>query len=145
MSAGAGGPVDMLLVEDSSTDAMFVREALADGAPGVRLHVAEDGREALAFLRREPPHTTAPRPGVVLLDLNMPACDGHELLAEIKGDGALCGIPVVVFTTSEAESDVVAAYRAQANCFVTKPRDFHAFSRAVRSIVAFWLGMGRIL
>jgi CheY-like chemotaxis protein len=145
MTMRAGEQAHLLLVEDSPTDVMFVREALAGLEAAVRLHVVEESRDALAFLRREPPHTAAARPGAILLDLNMPARNGHELLADIKSDRELSAIPVIVFTTSEAEPDIEAAYRGGANCFVTKPRDFHAFERAVRSITAFWLGVGRCL
>jgi CheY-like chemotaxis protein len=135
--------VNLLLVEDCATDALFVRESLAGVDFPIDLHVVENAHAALGFLRREPPYAEAPRPGVILLDLNMPARNGHELLGDIKNDATLREIPVVIFTTSEAERDIAAAYRGGANCYVTKPRDFHAFARAVCSIAAFWLGVGK--
>jgi CheY-like chemotaxis protein len=138
-SLAHGEPAHLLLVEDCTSDALLVREALADWPVRTRLHVVEDAADAMDFLHQNPPHAHVPRPDVILLDLNMPWKNGHQLLAEIKEDERFSSIPVIIFTTSEAELDIVAAYRGQANCYVTKPRDFHAFSHAVRSIAAFWL------
>lgn len=134
----AGEPIEILLVEDSPSDQLLAREALADGSVATRLHVVSDGVEAMAFLRREGRHGGAPRPDLILLDLNLPRKDGREVLAEIKGCDELRRIPVVVLTTSESEQDVRQAYQLHANCYIPKPVDFDAFRRAVRSIEDFW-------
>lgn len=132
------GPVQILLVEDSPADVLLTREALALSKLDLRLHVAEHGIEALDFLHRRAPHQDAPRPDLVLLDLNLPLKDGREVLAEIKGDPRLKTIPVVVLTTSQSEEDVHNAYGLNANCYITKPVDFGRFVMVVRSIRDFW-------
>ena len=131
-------PIEILLIEDSPTDALLTKEALAEAKLLNHLSVAEDGVKAMAFLRREPPYENAPRPQLILLDLNMPRKDGREVLAEIKADDALKVIPVIVLTTSRAEDDVMRSYSLHANCFITKPVDFESFADAIRSIEQFW-------
>jgi len=131
--------IEILMVEDNPGDVRLTREALKDHKVWNELHVAEDGVAALDFLYRRPPHEHAPRPDLVLLDLNLPKKDGREVLAAIKGDEQLKTIPVVILTTSQAEEDVIRAYQLSANCYVTKPVDFEQFTRIVRAIEHFWL------
>ncbi|MCX5684417.1 MAG: response regulator [Planctomycetota bacterium] len=132
-------PVEILLVEDSPGDVRLTMEALKEAKVLNNLSVAGDGVEAMAFLRREGPHAKAPRPDVVLLDLNLPKKDGREVLAEIKADPNLRRIPIVVLTTSRAEEDIIRAYDLHANCYITKPVDFKQFLEVVQSIENFWL------
>ena len=134
-------PVELLLVEDSPTDALLMQEALRHARIWNNVHVVEDGEEALAFLRREDPHTHAPRPDLILLDLNLPRKDGREVLAEIKVEPALKSIPVVVLTTSKDEQDVLHAYDLHASCYITKPVDFSQFTEIVQSIEHFWFAV----
>ena len=134
-----GRPVEILLVEDSPSDTELTIEALAAGKVCNNLSAVEDGVEAMAFLRREGPYADAPRPDLILLDLNLPRKDGREVLAEVKGDPDLKCIPVVVLTTSAAEQDVVRAYALHANCYITKPVDFRQFLGVVAAIENFWL------
>ena len=131
--------VEILMVEDNPADARLTEEALKEGLLRNRLHLARDGVEAMQFLRREEPFSDAPRPDVVLLDLNLPRKDGREVLAEIKTDPDLKQIPVVVLTTSEAEQDIVKSYALHANCYVTKPVDLQRFIEIVHQIETFWL------
>ena len=131
-------PIEILLVEDSPTDVLMAEEALQFAKVLNNLNVVENGVDAMAFLRREGPYTNAPRPDLILLDLNLPRKDGREVLAEIKADPKLKIIPVVVLTTSKAEEDVLKAYGLHANCYVTKPVDFSGFTVVVRSIEQFW-------
>jgi len=130
--------IEILLVEDSPTDVLMTEEALKYAKVLNNLHVVENGVDAMAFLRGEGPHAGAPRPDLILLDLNLPRKDGREVLADIKADPVLKIIPVVVLTTSKAEEDVVKAYGLHANCYVTKPVDFASFAEVVRSIEQFW-------
>jgi two-component system, chemotaxis family, response regulator Rcp1 len=132
-------PVEILLVEDNAGDVRLTREALHEGKVYNNLHWAKDGVEALEFLRREGKHTEAPRPDIILLDLNLPKKDGREVLAEIKGDDQLKQIPVVILTTSKAEEDVLRSYALHANCYITKPVDLDKFILVVKSIDRFWL------
>jgi two-component system, chemotaxis family, response regulator Rcp1 len=134
-----GSPIEILLVEDNPGDVRLAQEALRDAKVRNTLHVAEDGVEAMAFLRREGRYLDAPRPDVILLDLNLPRKDGREVLAEIKADDDLKTIPVVVLTTSSAEADIVRTYELHANCYITKPVDLDQFIEVVRSINDFWL------
>jgi CheY-like chemotaxis protein len=136
---GAERPIDILLVEDNPGDARLTIEALKDAKVRNHLHHVSDGAAALAFLRRSPPHANAPRPDLILLDLNLPRKDGREVLAEIKADEALRRIPVVVLTTSQAEEDILRAYNLNANCYVTKPVDLEQFLRVIKAIEEFWL------
>jgi two-component system, chemotaxis family, response regulator Rcp1 len=134
-----GKPIEILLVEDSPSDTDLTLEALKDFKVRNHVSVVEDGVLALQFLRREGPYAAAPRPDLIMLDLNLPRKDGREVLAEIKKDDNLKLIPVVVLTTSRADQDVLRAYQLNANCYITKPVDFNQFLEVVRSIEAFWL------
>jgi CheY-like chemotaxis protein len=131
--------VDVLLVEDDPGDVLMTREAFEHHKLRNNLHVVADGVEALQFLRREGEHADAPRPGLVLLDLNLPRKDGREVLAEIKSDESLRSIPVVVLTTSEAEEDILRSYDLHANAYVTKPVDFDRFIDIIRQIDEFFV------
>jgi CheY-like chemotaxis protein len=133
--------VDILLVDDSAADVDLTREALRDARMLNRMFVVGDGVEALAFLRREGSHTDAPRPDLILLDLNMPRMNGREVLAEIKSDPKLRRIPVVILTTSQAETDILQTYDLHANCYVTKPVELEQFVEVARSIEGFWLSL----
>jgi chemotaxis family two-component system response regulator Rcp1 len=132
-------PATLLLVEDNPADVRLVREALGAGPGAPVLHVVGDGEDALRFLRRQPPFADAPRPELVLLDLNLPRRDGREVLAEAKADPALRTIPVVVFTTSQFREDVGEAYRLGANAYVSKPVGLQPFLEAMRTIESYWL------
>jgi two-component system response regulator len=132
-------PIDILLVEDNPGDVDLAREGLESSKMRVTLNVAGDGAEAMAFLRRTGKHAKAPRPDLVLLDLNLPKKDGREVLAEIKSDEDLKRIPVVILTTSKDEEDVLKTYNLHANCYITKPIDLHQFIKVVKSIEDFWL------
>jgi chemotaxis family two-component system response regulator Rcp1 len=134
-----GKPVEILLVEDNPGDVRLTVEALKDAKVCNNLHVAEDGVEAMAFLRREGRYADAPRPDVILLDLNLPKKDGREVLTEVKEDSDLRRIPVVVLTVSQAEEDILKTYDLHANCYITKPVDLDRFLTVVRSIEDFWL------
>jgi len=134
-------PIVILMVEDSPTDVLITREALNHAKVINNLHVVEDGVEAMAFLRKEGKYANAPRPDLILLDLNLPRKNGQEVLAEVKGDESLKLIPVVVLTTSKAEEDIVKAYGLHANCYITKPVDFANFAEVVRSIREFWFAV----
>jgi chemotaxis family two-component system response regulator Rcp1 len=137
---GSGGsPIDVLLVEDSTGDIGLTQEALRDANRAIHLHVASDGVEAMAFLTREGEHARAPRPELILLDLNLPRMDGREVLTRVKADDSLKTIPVIILTTSRADADVWQSYRLQANCFLSKPVQLEAFEAVVKSINDFWL------
>lgn len=131
-------PFEVLLVEDNPGDARLTREALREARAAVRLSVVSDGEEALAFLRRQGPHASAPQPDLVLLDLNLPRMTGREVLAAVRADPALRGLPVIVMTTSRAERDVRDCYELGASCYVVKPVDLDEFLRLVRAIEDFW-------
>ncbi|MFQ5596865.1 MAG: response regulator [Nitrospiria bacterium] len=131
--------IDILLVEDSPGDVRLTQEALKEGKVLNRLSVVGDGVEAMDFLRREGEYAAAPRPDMILLDLNLPKKDGREVLQEIKGDPALRRIPVVILTTSKAEEDILKTYDLHANCYVTKPVDLDQFIGVVKNIEDFWL------
>jgi CheY-like chemotaxis protein len=139
MTPNNAHPIRILLVEDSPSDTALTIEALKEAKVSNELTVVEDGVQALQFLRRQGPYAQAPRPDLILLDLNLPRKDGREVLAEVKSDANLQTIPIVVMTTSRAEQDVLRAYRLQANCYVTKPVDFDQFLNVVRGIESFWL------
>jgi len=132
-------PVRILLVEDSPGDVRLTQEALKEGKVRNDLHVATDGVEAMAFLRREGEYADVPRPDLILLDLNLPKKDGREVLAEIRADGRLKRIPVVVLTTSRDEEDILKAYGLSANCYITKPVDLDQFIDVIKAIESFWL------
>jgi CheY-like chemotaxis protein len=137
--AGDGMPIEVLLVEDSPGDVRLTQEAFRDANKSIRLHVAADGVEAMAFLKHEGAHKLSPRPDLILLDLNLPKMDGREVLAHIKEDESLKLIPTVILTTSDAEADIVKSYQLQANCYLSKPVQLEAFESLVKSINDFWL------
>jgi CheY-like chemotaxis protein len=137
-------PIHVLLVEDSPGDARLTQEAFREANVTIKLHVAPDGVEAMAFLRREGDHADAPRPDLILLDLNLPRMDGREVLALIKGDDNLRSIPTVILTTSEAEADIVKSYDLQANCYLSKPVQLDTFVGLVKSISDFWLTTAKL-
>jgi len=134
-------PIEVLLVEDDPGDVVMTREALAESKVMNQLHVVSNGEDAMRFLRREAPYEDAPRPGLVLLDLNLPRLDGREVLALVKGDPELRRIPIVVLTTSQAEEDVLRSYDLHANAFVTKPVDFDRFLEVVRQVDNFYISV----
>jgi CheY-like chemotaxis protein len=135
----AGMPIEVLLIEDSPGDVRLTREVFRDANRSIRLHVASDGVEAMAYLRREGINLHAPRPDLILLDLNLPKMDGREVLAHIKEDDKLKLIPTVILTTSDAEADILQSYQLQANCYLIKPVQLDAFETLVKSINDFWL------
>ena len=139
-----GDPIQILLVEDNPGDVRLTAETLRAGKVANDLHVAKDGEAAMAFLRHEAPHADAPRPDLVILDLNLPRKDGIEVLTEIKDDESLHVIPIVILTTSAAERDVLQSYELKANAYVTKPIGVHDFIAAVTSIEDFWLNIVRL-
>jgi CheY-like chemotaxis protein len=132
-------PIDVLLVEDSPGDVRLTREAFRETNGAVTLHVASDGVEAMAFLRREGANANAPRPDFILLDLNLPRMDGREVLVHIKEDVDLRTIPTIILTTSEADADILKSYELNANAYLKKPVTLEAFEALVRSINDFWL------
>jgi two-component system, chemotaxis family, response regulator Rcp1 len=134
-------PIEILIVEDSPTDVMLMREALDHIKVLNNLHVVDDGVEAMDFLRRAGSYGEAPRPDLILLDLNMPRKSGLEVLAEIKQSESLRSIPVVILTTSRASEDVAKAYGGHANCYIAKPVDYDAFAEVARSIQNFWFSI----
>jgi len=131
--------IDILLVEDSPGDVRLTQEAFKECKVRNDLHVVTDGEEAMSFLRREGSYADSPRPGLILLDLNLPGKDGREVLTEIKADDDLKRIPVVILTVSDAEEDVLKTYNLNANCYVTKPVDLDQFIKVVQTIEDFWL------
>ncbi len=132
-------PIEVLLVEDSPGDVRLTQEAFREANSSVRLHVANDGVEAMAFLRQQGVHAHSPRPDLILLDLNLPKMDGREVLAHIKADDGLKTIPTVILTTSDSEADVLSSYQLQANCFLNKPVELEGFETLVKSIKNFWI------
>ena len=144
-SIGTGAvPIEVLLVEDSPGDVRLTREAFKDAKVHINLNVASDGAEAMAFLGREGKHANAPRPDLILLDLNLPKKDGREVLAELKESPALKCIPVVILTTSASAADIQGSYQHHANCYITKPVDLEGFLKVVKSIDSFWLSVVRL-
>jgi chemotaxis family two-component system response regulator Rcp1 len=136
--------IQILLVEDNPGDVRLTKEALRGAKVANELHVVGDGEEAIDFLRQRGRHTDAPRPDIVLLDLNLPRIDGGEVLADIKADADLARIPIIVLTSSSADVDIQQAYQLHANCFISKPVDFTEFIGAVRSLEGFWLKIVRL-
>ncbi|GAB4381731.1 MAG: response regulator [Elainellaceae cyanobacterium] len=132
-------PIEILLVEDSPGDVRLTQEVLQEGKVRNNLSIVEDGVQALAFLRKEPPYHDTPFPDLILLDLNLPRMDGREVLEIIKEDEKLKRIPVVVLTTSQAEEDIIRAYNLHANCYIPKPIDLDQFIKVIKSIEEFWL------
>ena len=137
-------PIEVLLIEDSPGDVRLTQEAFRDSSRPVRLHLASDGIEAVSFLDREGVFASAPRPDLILLDLNLPKMDGREVLALIKKDRSLKIIPTIILTTSDDEADVLISYQLQANCYLRKPGQWDAFDDLVRSINAFWLTRAKL-
>jgi chemotaxis family two-component system response regulator Rcp1 len=139
-----GTPTIILLVEDCLGDIRLTLEAFSEVNSSVRLYIVEDGEEAVAFLRREGDNGGAPRPELILLDLNLPRMNGREVLELIKNDESLKLIPTIILTTSAAEEDIVESYRHQANCYLRKPVEMDAFASMVKNINEFWLAKGRL-
>ncbi|MEI6180165.1 MAG: response regulator [Chloroflexales bacterium] len=137
-------PIEILLVEDNPGDVRLTKEALREAKLSTRMHVAYDGVDALAFLRREGAYAEMPRPDLILLDLNLPKKGGREVLAEIKADEHLRRIPVVILTTSQAEQDIIETYNLHANAYVNKPVDLDQFAKVVKSIEDFWFEIVRL-
>jgi len=136
--------IDILLVEDDEGDILLTKKALTNGKIFNGMHIARDGVEAMGFLKQTGKFTDAPRPDLVLLDLNMPRKDGREVLADIKQDPELCSIPVVVLTTSDSDIDVANMYALQANCYVSKPVDLEKFTKIVKEIKHFWFSVVKL-
>ena len=136
--------LDVLLVEDSPGDVRLTQFALAEANPAIKLHVANDGVEAMAFLTNEGAYASAPRPDLILLDLNLPRMDGRAVLAQIKADDRLKTIPTIILTTSREQRDVVASYQLQANCYLSKPVQLESFEQLVQSINDFWLTKAKL-
>ena len=141
MAVANGKLVEILLVEDSRMDIRLTQEALREGKLNNNLHIVMDGEDAMPFLRQEGQFHNAPKPDIILLDLNLPRKDGREVLAEIKADPNLRRIPVIILTTSQAEEDIIKSYNLHVNCYVVKPVDMHQFIDAIKSIGDFWLSV----
>jgi CheY-like chemotaxis protein len=139
MSSAAKRPVEILLVEDNPGDVRLTEEVLRDAKIATRLSAVPNGEEAMAFVRRQGSHADAPRPDLILLDLNLPRKDGREVLNELKSDDEFRRIPVIVLTTSVAEPDILMSYNLHANCYIHKPIEFEEFSTAIQAIQQFWL------
>jgi CheY-like chemotaxis protein len=139
MYAKIGKPVEILLVEDNEGDVGLVEEVFEESKMRNKLHVAEDGEEAIQFLQKKGKFKDVPRPDIILLDLNLPKKDGREVLADIKSDDDFKRIPVVILTTSHAEEDIIKMYDLHANSYITKPVDFDQFIKVIRTIEDFWL------
>ncbi|MDD3797622.1 MAG: response regulator [Novosphingobium sp.] len=137
-------PIEILLVEDNPADIRLTQEGLKEAKVTNNLHAVTNGRDALDFLYRREAYTDAPRPDLVLLDLNLPGLSGHSVLAEIKKEPSLLLIPVVVLTSSESEADIVKSYEEHANCFISKPVDFSSFLDIVSRIESFWFSIVRL-
>ena len=138
-------PVEVLLVEDDPGDVILTQEGLRASKLHINLHVVDNGEKALAFLHREPPYEDAPRPGLIILDLNLPRVNGMEVLKEIKTNDSLQTIPTVILTTSRAEEDVIRSYKLGANCYVSKPLNLDEFVKVVGSIETFWFTVVEIV
>ena len=144
MAIGVPRRVDILLVEDNPADVLLAREALGEAELPSTVHVVEDGASAISFLQRQGPYAKAPRPTLILLDLNLPRKSGREVLAEIKLDPGLRSIPVVILTTSNAEDDIRRSYDLHANCYIVKPYDYYSFVDAIQSIRHFWFSVATL-
>lgn len=141
VSSVAHKPIEILLIEDNEDDIIFTQKALEKGKVLVSLNTVQDGAQAMGFLRKSEEYAAAPRPSIILLDLNLPGKDGREILAEIKEDESLKKIPVVVLTTSAAEQDIVKSYNLHANSYVVKPLDLAGFITVIQSLEDFWFGV----
>ena len=144
VGSAANAPVEILLVEDNPGDVRLTIEVLKEGKLANKITAVEDGVEAMAYLRRQGKYANAIRPGLILLDLNLPRKDGREVLEEIKRDEDLRSIPVVILTTSKAEEDILRSYNSYANCYITKPIDLNQFMKVVRKVEDFWLTVVRL-
>ncbi len=144
ISQNTGRTIEILLVEDNEGDARLTEEALRENKTRYRLSVARDGEEALKFLKRERKHVNAPRPDLILLDLNLPKKNGHEILEEIKKDLNLKRIPVVILTVSQSEEDIMKSYDLYANCYITKPVDLNQFIEIVKFVRNYWLNIVKL-
>jgi CheY-like chemotaxis protein len=144
VSTVPGSAIELLIVEDDPGDVLLTREALAGSSVPHNLRVVEDGEAAIAYLRQTGVHGDAPRPDLVLLDLNLPRLDGREVLAQVKADPALATIPIIVLTTSGAQEDVVRSYELHVNAYVTKPVDLDTFTKVVRQVDAFFTTVVRL-
>ena len=136
--------VEILLVEDNPVDVMITKKAFSAGRVSNNLHVAEDGEEAMDFLFKRGKYSSAPSPGIILLDLNLPKKDGREILAEIKADPSLRLIPVIILTTSQDQEDIWRSYELQANCFISKPVDMEQFTKSLECLGEFWFSVVRL-
>ena len=137
-------PIEILLVEDNEDDVILTTEAFKRGKVRNNIHVTKDGVEALAFLRREGKYAAAPRPDIILLDLNLPRMDGHELLKIVKSDPLLASIPVIILTTSKSEEDVIKTYEHHSNCFISKPVTMEDFEKVIKTVEDFWFLIVRL-
>jgi two-component system, chemotaxis family, response regulator Rcp1 len=137
-------PTRILLIEDNAGDIRLMREVLLGINDAIQLLVISDGAEALTFLKQEEIHVDAPRPDLILLDLNLPKIDGREVLAHIKSDASLKSIPIIVLTTSDADVDIVKSYQLQANCYLSKPGELNEFELLVKSMSDFWLNKAKL-
>ena len=144
MNFESARPIKILLVEDNEPDVVLTQEAFKEAKIANSLYVAEDGVEALEFLRKQGKFADVPRPDMILLDLNLPRKDGRAVLEEIKADPSLTSIPVVILTTSSDERDIIRAYTSHANCYIIKPVDFIQFMKIIKSIEGFWLTVVRL-
>ncbi len=144
MTLGDSRPVQILLVEDNPADARLTQEAIRDTEFRYQLHLAEDGEEAMEFLYREGEFANAPRPDLILLDLNLPGMDGREVLAEIKSDESMGSIPVIVLTTSTAQQDLLYSYGLRANSYVNKPIDRDRFNDMIKSVMEYWINISTL-
>jgi two-component system, chemotaxis family, response regulator Rcp1 len=136
--------IDILIIEDNPGDARLIREALSESRVYSTLYIVSDGVEALGFLRNEGRYSDAPKPHLIILDLNLPRKDGREVLAEIKSDEELLHIPVVIMTISQAEEDIMNTYKLHANCYISKPIDLNEFIRVIKSIEEFWFSVVKL-
>ena len=144
MREDSGVKFNVLLVDDSPGDVRLTIESFRDANAATRLHVAADGVEAMAFLRRQGKSADAPRPNLILLDLNLPRMSGHEVLAQIKSDDSLKVIPTVILSTSDSEDDILMSYKLQANSYLSKPVQLDSFDALISTISAFWLTMAKL-
>lgn len=138
------GPFCILLVEDNSNDVELIKEALISGKITHELHVVNDGVEALAFLRKEPPFDAAPQPDIILLDLNLPRKDGRQVLSEVKADKNLARIPDLIMTASDDEKDILKSYNLHANGYIVKPLDPDQFFKTIRQLGIFWMSIVKL-
>lgn len=136
--------IEILMVEDEASDIVLAEKALKEAETNTRLKIVRDGEEALNYLHQRHGSEASPQPDLILLDLNLPRVSGKEVLSEIKSDANLCHIPVIVLTTSSYEEDVLQCYQLHANCYITKPTDFHQFREVVKSINDYWLNMATL-